>query len=109
MYCPHLSGCVQQNIMFSGHLAEMTQLFEWVSGNDTFATDGWTFLYNGTSSIAYNTSKLLTAVSSQMSRYGGQTAAGGVPCEPDSIFIVCNNFPHLAFTLASSLSPGETC
>lgn len=32
------------------------------------------------------------------------SGAGGVPCEPDSIFLICNNFPHNAFRLDETLA-----
>ena len=90
-----------QNIMYSGHLAQMVQLYQWMTGNDTLVSTGW----DDTVALHYNTSSLLAAIAGQMRDYGGAAAKGGVPCEPDSIFVVCNNFPHVAFALTDALAP----
>lgn len=90
--------------MYSGHLAQMAVLTHWVTGNASLATQGWDFAWNGTAFAHYNTSRLLGAVAAQMTAYPG--APGGVPCEPDSVFVICNDFPHNAFGPAGVLYPG---
>ena len=114
-----------KNIMYSGHLAQMISLYESISGDFTFSTYGWNFTwgFDGASEdidseyrsrdpdrdqsnstqgsgryfppIHYNTSRLMQAIFSETERYD----IPGVPCEPDSIFVICNNFPMNAFTL----------
>lgn len=84
-----------KNIMYSGHLLQLISMYEELSGDMQFSTLGWSFVWNATTVIPYNTSKLVTAIATQMEA----NALGGVPCEPVSIFIICNNFPHNAFAL----------
>lgn len=77
----------------------MITLFESITGNMTFSTVGWEFNWGSDSEfpnpIPYNTEKLLNVIYAQTSLYQG--ALGGVPCEPDSIFVICNNYPMNAF------------
>lgn len=88
---------IYKNIMYSGHLAQLIALYENLSGDlQTYSEDGWDFLWNATTApIHYNTSKLILAIWNQMGVY----PSGGVPCEPDSIFVICNAFSNNAFVL----------
>ena len=119
-----------KNIMYSGHLAQvliygysiaihfihlccnlaslllqMIMLFESISGNTTFSDEGWAFDWGADSAypqpITYTTRQLMQAVYNQTGLYEG--ARGGVPCEPDSIFVICNNYPMNAFLLHDAL------
>ena len=79
----------------------MISLYESITGNMTFSSAGWSFNWGSDSEfpepIHYNTEKLMNAIYTQTSLYEG--ALGGVPCEPDSIFVICNNYPMNAFIL----------
>ena len=81
----------------------MIALYEAVSGNYTFSVDGWQFEWGSDSAfpepIPYNTSQLMERIHAQASAYD----IAGVPCEPDSIFIVCNSFPMNAFILHDAI------
>jgi hypothetical protein len=93
-----------KNIMYSGHLVQMIAMFEAIFGNFTFSTNGWDFIWidsitNETLVIHYNTSRLMSQVYEQSLAYG----IYGVPCEPDSIFIICNNYPQNGWLLFDSL------
>jgi hypothetical protein len=94
-----------KNIMYSGHLVQMISLFEVVFGNYTFSTDGWDFVWtdqttNEVEVLHYNTSLLMERVYQQSVVYD---ETGGVPCEPDSIFIICNNYPQNGWLIHDSL------
>lgn len=85
-----------KNVMFSGHIASLIALYENLSGDvDTYSKYGFYFSWNNGTQIYYNTSKLIDAIFSQMGKY----PSGGVPCEPDSIFVICNSFSNNAFVL----------
>ena len=73
-----------QNIMYSGHLAQMLVLFETVTGNDTFSTDGFDLIYNDTTSFHYTTTKLLDNLAQQAL----SNKQGAIPCEPFLEFTV---------------------
>ena len=82
----------------------MILLFENIFQNNTFSTNGWDFVWNNAStgestSIHYNTRMLMDAIYKESLVYG----IGGVPCEPDSIFVICNNYPQNAWLLHDQL------
>jgi hypothetical protein len=94
-----------KNIMYSGHLVQMISLFEVVFGNYTFSTNGWDFVWTDLTTsevevLHYNTSLLMERVYQQSVVYD---ETGGVPCEPDSIFIICNNYPQNGWLIHDSL------
>jgi hypothetical protein len=98
-YWSHLSTfpdpVANENIMYSGHLAMLISLYESISGNLKYSTQGWQFKWSNQSSIGYDSKKLMDAIFKQSL----QEESGGICCEPNSIFITCNNHPRLAFVL----------
>lgn len=82
---------------------QMIALYESVTGNYTFSQDGWQFEWGADTEfpdpIPYTTSLLMANIFAQTTAYD----IAGVPCEPDSIFIICNSFPMNAFLLHDSL------
>ncbi len=80
-----------KNIMYSGHLLQMLALYEDLSGDFSFSVHGWDFKWNASVTIHYNTSKLVQAILEEANRYG---VGLGVPCEPMSVFVICNSFPR---------------
>jgi hypothetical protein len=95
-----------KNIMYSGHLVQMISMFEAIFGNFTFSTNGWDFIWTNSSNdyqevlvIHYNTSLLMQRVYEESLVYG----IAGVPCEPDSIFVICNNYPQNGWLLYDTL------
>ena len=81
----------------------MITLYESISGDFTFSEVGWEFNWGEESEfpnpIHYNTSLLMDKILQQTIAY----KIGGVPCEPDSIFIICNNYPMNAFRLHDAI------
>lgn len=54
-------------------------------------------------SFNYTLPSLITAISSQMDANTLKAASGGLACEPDSVFIICNSFPRNAFALYEAI------
>ena len=65
----------------------------------TFSEVGWDFSWGEDTEypapISYNTQLLMQKIYEQTQEY----EIGGVPCEPDSIFVICNNYPMNALSL----------
>ena len=70
-----------------------------LSGDTTYSTVGFDFVWNSTSSSHYTLSSLIeTILDNSRTRWSFLTekrAKGGIPCEPNSIFPICNNYPQV--------------
>ena len=88
-----------ENIMYSGHLAMLIALYESISGDFKYTSDGWDFNWPNHAPIHYNAAKLMQSIQDQILR----ERTGGVCCEPNSIFITCNNHPRIAFSLYDAI------
>lgn len=89
----------RENIMYSGHLLLMVSLHAMLFDDDKYDAPGaLTFHWNpifwgmGPESFPYSRSTLQDAILAEMER----TSWMGVCCEPNSVFIVCNQFPLIA-------------
>lgn len=90
---------VKENIMYSGHLLLMTSLYAMLFDDDKFEQPGsitfeWdpVFWGLGAESFLYSTSALQDKIISEMERNNYL----GVCCEPNVVFIICNQFPLIA-------------
>jgi hypothetical protein len=90
----------RENIMYSGHLHAMVGMYSAIFGDDRYSRPGaLTFEYSplyyglGTETFAYDAHKLNETIYWQMVENGWL----GVACEPNCIFLVCNQFPMLGF------------
>ena len=83
-----------QNVMYSGHLANLIGLYEKTCQDYTYSEAGWDFAWND-SSIHYNASQLMGITQRQVLN----NPTGGVACEPGMVFSICNNYPRAAFIL----------
>lgn len=91
---------VHENIMYSGHLAMLISLYESISGDfSKYSQKGWYFSWNGQKKKFYNSQKLMNAIYHQVEK--GET--GGVACEPNSIFVICNSHQRIAFQLFDAM------
>ena len=88
-----------ENIMYSGHLMQLIALYESISGDMKYSTEGWDFVWDDDTVIHYNTDKLMKAIYVQVQ----QDERGGVPCEPNTIFVICNDHPQVAFVLHDAM------
>jgi hypothetical protein len=91
---------IHQNIMYSGHLAAMIALYESITGDFTYTTNGWDFITeDGSIKIHYTAPELMQVIYDQEE----SDYTGGVACEPNGRFIICNNFQKIGFTLYDKL------
>ncbi|KAL2815402.1 hypothetical protein BDW59DRAFT_177665 [Aspergillus cavernicola] len=97
---PWADPIVRENIMYSGHLLLMVSLYTMLFNDDRYNEKGaLTFHWNpmfwglGPENFSYTRQSLQDAILAEMEREKWL----GVCCEPNSIFIVCNQFPIIAF------------
>lgn len=93
---PWAGPIVRENIIYSGHLLLMTSLFEMLFDDGEFVVKGslghswdpffWGF---GAERFEYDNRSLQVAIVDEMERNGWV----GVYCEPNHVFVVCNQFP----------------
>lgn len=89
----------RENIMYSGHLLLMVSLHAMLFNTDKYDKDGaLTFNWNpmffglGPETFSYNRTSLQQAIVDEFERTGWL----GVCCEPNCVFIICNQFPLIA-------------
>ncbi|KAL3477569.1 hypothetical protein BJX99DRAFT_246137 [Aspergillus californicus] len=97
---PWADPIVDENIMYSGHLLLMVSLYTMLFNDDRYNEPGaltfkWRTIFwgMGPESFSYTRQSLQQAILTQMEREKWL----GVCCEPNSIFIVCNQFPLIAY------------
>lgn len=93
---PWADPIVRENIMYSGHLLLMTSLYAMLFDDDVFErpaslTFNWDPMFwgMGPESFCYDNRSLQKAILAEMERNGWV----GVCCEPNLVFIACNQFP----------------
>ena len=91
---------VRENIMYSGHLSAMVGMYSMLFNDDGYDRPAaLTFVHNpifwgmGPEKFEYSRSSLNEVIYWQMVENGWL----GVACEPNCVFIVCNQFPMLGF------------
>ncbi|KAJ9615247.1 hypothetical protein H2200_001321 [Cladophialophora chaetospira] len=96
---PWADPVVRENIMYSGHLLLMTSLYGMLFDDDEFEKpDSIVFDWNpmffglGRETFTYDNRSLQAAITREMERNGWV----GVCCEPNVVFVVCNQFPIIA-------------
>ncbi|KAJ5555594.1 hypothetical protein N7535_008029 [Penicillium sp. DV-2018c] len=89
----------KENIMYSGHLLNMVSLFSMLFNDDRFDQEGAiTFHWNplfwgmGEETFSYTRTTLQETILADMESEGWV----GVCCEPNWVFIICNQFPMIA-------------
>ncbi|KAG9570109.1 hypothetical protein KCU61_g8314, partial [Aureobasidium melanogenum] len=99
---PWADPIVRENIMYSGHLLLMISLYAMLFDDDEFEKEGslvfnWNPLFFGLGpeTFTYKTQSLQDAILREMERNGWV----GVCCEPNAVFVVCNQFPMIAMRL----------
>lgn len=93
---PWADPIVRENIMYSGHLLLMTSMYAMLFNDKEFEQDdalvfNWNPLFFGlgAETFTYKTQTLQEAILREMERNGWV----GVCCEPNAVFVVCNQFP----------------
>ena len=95
--------CYRENVMYTGHLLLLLALYESFTGDTRYWTEGWDFVWKDGRRVHYDVGRLIDVTVGQMRRGPG----GGVTCEPGLVFFPCNNHPHLALAVFSSLGHGD--
>lgn len=97
---PWADPVVRENIMYSGHLLLMTSLYGMLFDDDEFEKpESLTFVWDplffgfGSESFHYDNRSLQDAIIREMER----NSWVGVCCEPNLVFVVCNQFPVRLF------------
>ncbi|KAF2168807.1 hypothetical protein M409DRAFT_20824 [Zasmidium cellare ATCC 36951] len=92
----------QENIMYSGHLLLMTSLYATLFDDDEFEKEGsikllWNPLFwgFGDEEFVYDNRSVQREILRQME----ENDWVGVCCEPNAVFVVCNQFPIIAMRL----------
>lgn len=97
-----------ENIMYSGHLLQLITLYESITGDLSYDTVGFDFVWNKTgdpiTTIHYTTTKLAQVIFKQMDR----ESSAGVSCEPGWVYTICQNHPHLGLRLYDVVRHGQT-
>ena len=93
----------EENIMYSGHLLQLVVLYEALTGDDRYRTQGFDFVWDEKTRFHYTTLTLAEAVAHQMRR----NSCGGVTCEPGLVFFPCNNHPQVALMMLENLGLGR--
>ncbi|KAM0446046.1 hypothetical protein ACHAO4_009491 [Trichoderma viride] len=96
---PWADPICKENIMYSGHLLLMTALYAMLFDDDKYEQDdsmvfNWNPVYwgFGPERYSYNRATLQEAILKEMEANGWI----GVCCEPNMVFIACNQFPLTA-------------
>ncbi|KAJ4152077.1 hypothetical protein NW765_017586 [Fusarium oxysporum] len=96
---PWADPIVRENIMYSGHLLLMVSLYAMLFDDDKYNQKGalefkWAPIFwgMGAEKFSYTRQTLQDAIINEMERENWL----GVCCEPNSIFVVCNQFPLIA-------------
>lgn len=96
---PWMDPVVKENIMYSGHVQAMAGMYAVLFDDDRYERPGGlTFSYeplfaSGGERFVYDFTRLTDMIYWQMV----ETGFLGVPCEPNMVFLVCNQFPILGF------------
>ena len=94
----------KDNVMYSGHLAQIMTLYESFSKEYSLSTKGWSF-YNEQYKIRkmkpskYNLKKLISTITSQ----NIQSPISAFSCEPTIIYTVCNQHSVLGIILYDAI------
>ncbi len=70
--------CFRENVMYTGHLLQLLALYETLTGDTRYWTDGWDFVWTDGRRVQYTVRRLIDVTVEQM-RNGPN---GGVCCEP---------------------------
>lgn len=91
---------VKENIMYSGHLHVMVGMYRMLFNDTKYDAPGsLTFRYApvfsgfGPEVFEYNHEKLNNVIYDQFSEHNWL----GIPCEPNMVFVVCNQYPIYGF------------
>jgi hypothetical protein len=87
--------CRFDNVMYTGHLTQLMCLYEHLTGDDRYSKQGWDFVDAKNRRVHYTLDKAIQ----QMHRQSMANESGGICCEPNLVFAVCNNHSSNSYVL----------
>ena len=87
--------CRYENVMYTGHLTQLMCLYEHLTGDGRYSTAGWDFVWRDGRKIHYRLERAIE----RLYRLSGESATGGICCEPGLVFADCNSHSSNSFLL----------
>jgi len=87
--------CLYENVMYTGHLTQLMCLYELMTGDRQYSTRGWDFVWRDGRKLHYTLEKAIQ----RLHTLTRASRTGGICCEPDLIFAVCNSHSATSFIL----------
>jgi len=87
--------CKYENVMYSGHLAQMMALYELLTGDMHYSEKGWDFVSEDGRAIHYRLEELIRGLHDK----SAESPSGGICCEPGLVFADCNSHSAAAFVI----------
>lgn len=91
--------CLYENVMYTGHLTQLMGLYQLLTGDDRYATDGWDFVSQDGRKVHYTLKDAIERMHVQSVEH----PSGGICCEPNLLFAVCNSHSANSFLLYDTL------
>ena len=99
-YAPFSDPIAYRNIMYSGHVSQMINLYQMLYGERKWDTPGSIELkWDDKTKFVYDNKSLQEAMFRQII----QNPVAGIECEPNAIFPACNTHPLLGWKLYDEL------
>ncbi len=89
------------NVMYSGHLLQLMGMYQLLTGDDRYATEGVDFIWKDGTIIHYTLHDIALRMHELMCAH----RSGGITCEPDLIFVYCNNHSSVGLLIYDTLYP----
>lgn len=87
--------CLYENVMYTGHLTQLMALYEHLTGDFRYSTDGWDFVWEDGRKTHYTLDKAVRGLRDQSKA----SPTGGICCEPGLVFADCNAHSAASFVL----------
>ena len=95
--------CLYENVMYTGHMTHLMCLYEHLTGDQRYSTDGWNFVWKDARKTHYTLEKAIQRLHVQ----SVANPSGGICCEPKMIFVVCNSHSSISFMMHDLLHGTE--
>lgn len=87
--------CKYENVMYTGHLAQLMALYELMTGDMRYSDTGWDFVWEDGRKVHYDLEMAVRGLNAQSKA----SPSGGICCEPGLVFVDCNSHSANAFVL----------
>jgi hypothetical protein len=95
-YAPFSDPIAYKNIMYSGHVSQMINLYHMLYNERKYdAPDSIVLKWDDNTKFLYDNKKVQDAMFTQLI----SNPVPGIECEPNAIFPACNTHPHLGWKL----------